>query len=341
MSRSTARTGTITRAIGIGALCALLAAGCSQTANAPESRPAASTGTTAPGTAAPAPAADNGAKPPPVELTNTAVYEITSDATRRTYPIWVDVPASYAQSDKAYPVVFVTDALYSFPLVRSIRNLLGQKGRNIEDFILVGLPPQAGLTSLESRSRDYTPSNPLTRPGKVSHRYTAKLYGEAAAYRDFIDRQVFPLVASRYRADMNRKTFAGHSLGALFGSFVLFTKPGMFQNYILGSPSLWFDQHEILKFEQAYANDHRDLPARVMMYIGMYETINPQPRYYKTNDMIGDMRAFERTLKARRYPSLSIGSQVIADEDHFTVFPSLISRGLLWALPGHGPYSSG
>ena len=130
----------------------------------------------------------------------------------------------------------------------------------------------------------------------------------------------------------NVKAFwlAGHSLGALFGSLVLFTKPGMFQNYILGSPSLWFDQHEILKLEQAYANDHRDLPARVMMYIGMYETINPQPRYYKTNDMIGDMRAFERTLKARRYPSLSIGSQVIADEDHFTVFPSLISRGLLW-----------
>lgn len=51
------------------------------------------------------------------------------------------------------------------------------------------------------------------------------------------------------------------------------------------------------------------------------------------------MLKFERRLKGRGYTRLSINSQVIADEDHLSVFPSLISRGILWALPGFGPRS--
>jgi predicted alpha/beta superfamily hydrolase len=280
-------------------------------------------------------------KPPALELANTAVYELTANGSDRHYQVWVDVPDSYADSGRTYPVVFVNDALYAFPLVRSIRNLLGQHGRNIEDFILVGLPPQTGLTSKQSRSRDYTPSNPLLDAAHAKDDYGAETYGEAAAYRDYIEQQVFPLIAAHYRADMSRKVYAGHSLGGLFGSYVLLTRPQMFQSYILSSPSLWFDKRAILKSESAYAAAHTDLPARVMMSAGMYETVRPGPRYFKQNDMIGDMRAFERTLKAHAYPHLSIDSKVIEDEDHLTVFPAAISRGLLWALPGHGPYISG
>jgi hypothetical protein len=71
-------------------------------------------------------------KPPALELANTAVYELTANGSDRRYQVWVDVPDSYADNDRPYPVVFVNDALYAFPLVRSIRNLLGQHGRNIE-----------------------------------------------------------------------------------------------------------------------------------------------------------------------------------------------------------------
>lgn len=278
----------------------------------------------------------------PVALTDTESWELVAEGSDRTYPIWVSLPTSYAdEGERKYPVVFVTDALYSFPLVRSIRNLLGQKGRNVEDFILVGLPPQKGLTSLQSRSRDYTPSNPLLRTSAGTKTYSAELYGEAAAYRDFIDRQVFPLIAEHYRADMQRKVFAGHSLGGLFGSFVLLTRPTMFQNYILSSPSLWFDKREILKHERVWAADHRDLPAKVMIYAGSFEAIKPAPRYFREVDMVRDAQDFEQLLESRGYPSLQIDHAVVPDEDHFTVYPSTISRGLRWALPGHGPYLSG
>lgn len=279
--------------------------------------------------------------PTPVTLTDTESWELVANGSGRTYPVWVSLPASYAEDTaRDYPVVFVTDALYAFPLVRSIRNLLGQKGRNIEDFILVGLPPQKGLSSLQSRSRDYTPSDPRSR-ADMDDGYRAEAYGEAATYRDFIEHQVFPLIADHYRSDMRRKVFAGHSYGGLFGSFVLFTKPGMFQKYVLSSPSLWFDDYSVMDAEQAYAQVNKDLPADVMVYIGSFETIKAEPRYFKNVDMLGDVRQLERTLKSRGYPRLRMNSQVVPDEDHLTVYPDAISRGLLWALPGHGPYTSG
>lgn len=306
--------------------------------------PAVQEASAVPGVQASEPAAALEQQPPPaVELANTAVFELVADGSGRTYPVWVDVPASYADSDKPLPVVFLTDAGYSFPLVRSIRNLLGQRGRNIEDFILVGLLPEQGLSSKESRNRDFTPSNPLLDPQNQNkpHAYSTEHYGEAAAYRDFIEGQVFPLIAQRYRADMSRKVFAGHSLGGLFGAYVMLTRPSMFQHYILGSPSFWFHQRGIYRFEEDYARQHQDLPAKVMMYIGSYETLGPGPRHFRNTDMVGQMQQFERKLQSRGYPGLSIDSQVIGDEDHLTVYPALISRGLLWSLPGSGHYFSG
>lgn len=101
---------------------------------------------------------------PGVVLPDTEALRV-HDPVGRDYPIWVALPADYAaHREKRYPVLYVADALYSFPLVRSVRNLVGQQGINIENFILVGLPPQEGLTSKQSRSRDYTPSNPVRKP---------------------------------------------------------------------------------------------------------------------------------------------------------------------------------
>lgn len=227
-----------------------------------------------------------GEKLPAYELPNSAVHELPSNQLGRQYQVWVDLPASYASSDRKYPIVFVTDANYAFPLVRSIRNRLGAKGQNIEDFILVGLSYAQGDTPTVSCSRDYTPTNPLLDPQRDKKNYAAAIYGEAAAYRDYLEQQVFPFIAQHYRADMQRKVYAGHSYGGLFGAYVLLTKPSMFQSYILGSPTLWFDRDRILQYERQYAENHKDLSARVMIYAGAYEAIQPGPRFNTTQDMV-------------------------------------------------------
>ena len=271
-------------------------------------------------------------------LPNTRVHPLPNAATGRGYEVWVDLPPSYFENDRPYPVVFTTDADYGFPLIRSLRRRIGADGRNVEDFVLVGLSYGVGEASMPSKRRDYTPSDPFARGVVGAGTYDrASTYGQADAYRDYIERDVFPLIAREYRVDMRRKVYIGHSLGGLFGSYVLLTKPAMFSHYVLGSPSLWFDRRMIFDLEKHYASAQRDLPARVLLSIGAYETIGDDPRHLKA-DMVGDMHRFERALESRGYPGLRVDSEVLPDEDHLTVLPRTITHGLLWALPGTGPY---
>lgn len=291
------------------------------------------------GTSGEAPLVERVATLPKVEFPTSAVHELPS-ADGRRYQVWVDLPASYDASDKPLPVVFVTDPNFAFAITRNVRNFTGQRGRNIEDFILVGLVHDPDVTPADSRARDYTPTVP-TPSASAPSSYSAAAYGEAEAYREYVETKVFPLIASTYRADMRRKTFIGHSYGSLFGLHAMFARPGMFENYVLGSPSLWFDGEAMGRVEQAYAARHRDLPVNIVMVAGSYEQPGPSQRHYRTIDLVGGMRRFEERLKSRGYAGLAITSEVAEGEDHFTVFHDVATRGLISLLPGEDPYTSG
>jgi len=273
---------------------------------------------------------------PGVVLPDTESLRV-HDPIGRDYALWVALPAGYAaHPQKRYPVVYVTDALYSFPLVRSVRNLVGQQGVNIEDFILVGLPPQEGLTSKQSRSRDYTPSDPVRTPaGYYSDDVT---YGGAAHYRDFLADHALPMIDARYRTDPARRVFAGHSYGALLGAYVLTTQPDMFGTYILSSPSLWFDQGLLPRMQDAAVMPSQ--PIRVLLSVGGYETVKSGPRYSTGNDMLRQTADFAGQLQ-RSGRKLQVENIVIDGEDHLTVYPRVITGALLQVLPGEGPYTGG
>ncbi|WP_426102754.1 alpha/beta hydrolase [Massilia sp. TSP1-1-2] len=264
---------------------------------------------------------------PPYVLDDTAVHSLHAKELKRDYQIMVSLPPSYNSSTRRYPVVFVTDANYAFPLTRSVAKRVGANGRGLEEFILVGLGYATGDTSEFSRRRDYTPVNPpdsnyvSDMPGRTPQ------FGKAEAYRRFIATDVFPLIAQRYRSDMARKVFVGHSYGSLLGLQVLFTEPSMFDQYILGSPSLWYGKRVMFEREKAFAASHKELKARLYFGVGSLET-GPE------ENMVADLKQFQALLKARHYPGLQIESRVFADEDHLTLAPGLITRGLKWTLPG-------
>ncbi|MFC4653976.1 MULTISPECIES: alpha/beta hydrolase [Rheinheimera] len=278
-----------------------------------------------------------------VPLPDTQVIELPDPSSGRQYQLWLDLPASYQQDkDKRFAVLVLTDANYAFPLVRSINNRLGAGGQNIEDFILVGLSYAKQDNATDSRSLDYTPTN-VRAKAKPESRYGAKAYGGAPAYQQYLKTQVLPYLSQHYRVDPKRLIFVGHSFGALLGSQILLTEPQLFSHYVLSSPSLWFDQHWVWQQEKRYAQSHQDLPATVLLYAGAYEQQGPTARHYKTNtlNMVADMQKFAALLQSHQYPSLQLRQQVIADEDHLSVFPRMISDALLQLLPGTGPYTPG
>lgn len=278
------------------ALCAVVIA-CSR----PEATPVAQTAPH-PATATSAAPVASSTAPKPFVLDDTEVRTLHADGTDRDYQVFVSLPVGYADHpDRTYPVLFVTDANYAFPLIRSIARRVGD------------------------------PTLTSDMPGRPV------VHGGGEAYARFIKDQVFPLIAQHYRADMHRKIYAGHSYGGLLGADILIHDPTMFEQYILGSPSFQFGkQVEFARLRDAMAKQ-KDMPADVLIVLGGYETIEPashDPRYNHNVDMIGDSKRFVAALKAKHYPGLHIQMATVADEDHLTVFPAIITRGLLWALPG-------
>jgi len=277
----------------------------------------------------------------PYALPGSFVHPLPDPATGRRYEVWVDLPPGLAPSSAPLPAVFVTDAPYAFPLVRALRHRVGQKGRNIADFAVVGLAGPAEESATDMRNRDYTPTDPRARPPGQRGDYGGNVYGGGAQYLRYVAETVVPAVSAHYGLDPARRVLLGHSYGALFAAQVLLADPALFSHYVLGSPSWWFDQHVMWEREAAYARAHRDLAARIFQYVGAFEAVASGARFNQHHDLVADMRRFEQRLRQRAYPSLRIQSQVIAGQDHLTVAPVGATAALLWALPGRGPYTGG
>ncbi|UVW27347.1 alpha/beta hydrolase [Massilia sp. H6] len=263
-------------------------------------------------------------------LDNTEVRDIRAQALKRDYQVYVALPDAYRESGKSYPVLFVADANYAFPLARSIASRL-HKHAGMEQVIVVGLSYAKGDAPNFSRRRDYTPSVPRRHTYRSDMPGRAPAFGEAAAYGRFITSEVFPMIAREYRADMRRKIFVGHSYGSLLGLQLLLSAPRSFEHYILGSPSLWYDAGMMFERELAYAARHKDLPASVFFGIGGLEKLAPgkkRSRSEEDADMVADLREFDASLTSHRYPNLKTRLRVFEDEDHASVFPLVLTHGL-------------
>ena len=268
----------------------------------------------------------------PYVLEDTEVRDVHARALNRDYQVFVALPDSYRTSapPRRYPVVFVTDAHYAFPVARGIAQRL-TKHAGLEETIVVGLSYARGDTPTYSRRRDYTPSMPLGQGYVSDMPGRALAFGEAQAYGRFVAEDVLPLIATHYRADMHRKIFVGHSYGSLLGLQLLLSEPATFDHYILGSPSLWFDRGVMFEREQGYAAGHKDLTASVFFGIGGRETLAGSVKRSRTEesaDMVADLCDFDAALKTHRYPNLKSRLEVFADEDHASVFPLVLTHGL-------------
>ncbi|AVJ29858.1 esterase [Achromobacter spanius] len=266
----------------------------------------------------------------PYEIADSEVWDVPDPISKRGYQVFVALPPSYSkQPERRYPVLYVTDADYAFPIIRQLGRRLNVEGPQIDEFILVGLSYGKGEEGGVSRQRDYTPT-----PNGPSTALPGSIHGQGRAYQQYLRDQVKPFITARYRADPASSIFLGHSYGALLGMQILFTDPGLFNSYILGSPSIWYDKRHALKLEANYAKQNQDLKATVYLYVGAYEALRKGDRRYNQSvDMVADNRALEAALLSRKYPGLKLKSAVLNDEDHLTVAPRGFTQGLKYLLP--------
>src|SRR5229473_1892795 len=97
--------------------------------------------------------------------------------------------------------------------------------------------------------------------------------GGAAAFLQFLEKEMMPAVEARYKVDAHRRSLFGHSLGGLFAVYVLFHQPELFDSYLITSPALDWDHDVTWKFEQEFAKSHQDLSARVFLTGGSLDAL--------------------------------------------------------------------
>lgn len=251
------------------------------------------------------------------ELPRTKVLAMQDSNTKRFYELHIQLPNRYTK-DKKYPVVYMTDSLYTFPIMVGAARFLTNFGR-MENVMFVGISQERNHPPALSRQRDYTPTDRSPEFGDPS--------GQADKHLEFIRTDVINYIEENYSTDPTRRTYVGNSFGGLFGAYIFLTKPETFRNYILGSPSIWWDNKYILELEAQSDKLSSAVNASVFIAVGANET---PPKTGAKYDMVGDAKALYNQLKARKLINLSLKLKVIDSAYHETAFPTTAIQGLWW-----------
>ena len=140
------------------------------------------------------------------------------------------LPDGYSPDSAAtYPVIYVLDgsANEDFPHIAGLAQFM-----NMYDLLPKSIV--MGIANVDRR-RDFTHT---TRSD--SDKVWVPTNGGSALFIDFLAKELQPFVDAHYRTS-GARTIIGQSLGGLLATEILFHRPDLFEDYIIVSPSLWWD----------------------------------------------------------------------------------------------------
>ncbi|WP_265562276.1 alpha/beta hydrolase [Sphingomicrobium arenosum] len=176
--------------------------------------------------------------PPPNHLAalQGGYHHVESEATGRSYHVYVRLPEGYAGGEETYPTVYLLDGDATFPMLAPAHLLLHYEDK-LPEAIIVGIA-YGTFGEGNHRGLDFTttaiPDNPEG--------------GQAPLFQRFLHEEVAPLIESRYRSDPERRILLGNSRGANYVLFDAFTTPDFFWARIASNPSTapdgdkWLDE---------------------------------------------------------------------------------------------------
>ncbi len=164
--------------------------------------------------------------------------EIQSDVLEEARVLNIYLPNGYAKNNsKKYPVIYLLDGSIDEDFIH-ISGLV-----QFGSFSWINILPESivvGIANID-RKRDFT--YPTTvRKDKKDYPTT----GGSEKFISFIKTELQPFIETTYNVN-NSKTIIGQSLGGLLATEILFKEPDLFDNYLIISPSLWWDDESLLK----------------------------------------------------------------------------------------------
>lgn len=246
-----------------------------------------------------------------VKIPGTQTRKITSSiVTGQEYELHIMLPGNYSSTNRYYPVVYLMDSQWDFPLTTSVYGEQYYDGF-IPPMIIVGVTWGGTNPKPDSlRARDYTPTNLKDVPQS----------GGAEKFLSFMKEELFPFVEKNYRADKNDRTLMGCSYGGLFTLYALFAHPEMFQRYIAASPAYMWDNNMLYRAEEKYAANTSNPPAKLFMCVGGVET------------SAEGFQKLTKHLQDRKYKTLEIESRILENTGHSGTKAEGYARGMQFAF---------
>lgn len=163
---------------------------------------------------------------------------LKSEILKENRTINVYLPINYeADSLKIYPVIYLLDGSKEEDFIH-VAGIV-----QFGSFSWINMVPETIIVGIANvdRKRDFTyPS------GAAIDQKELPTSGGSQNFIQFIEKELQPFISANFRTT-NTKTLIGQSLGGLLATEILFKAPQLFDNYVIVSPSLWWDDEKLLQ----------------------------------------------------------------------------------------------
>ena len=252
------------------------------------------------------------------------VEELQSKVLSERRILNIYLPEGYHANDTTkYPVVYLLDGSADEDFI----HVVGLYQFN--NFPWINRVPKSivvGIANVD-RKRDFTYP---TRVVADKKRYATA--GKSADFISFIEKELQPYIAGKFRIN-DSKTIIGQSLGGLLATEILFKKPGLFNQYIIISPSLWWDNGSLLSVNSELFKPGFEQQTRIYIGVGK-EGLAPSeaPRVMEV-----DANLLAEKIRIRKGGNVKVYFDYLPDENHATVTHQAIFNALRLLNPAPAP----
>ena len=198
------------------------------------------------------------------EMFNVSDFILKSKSGEK-YKIFIARQKNVARYDR---VVFMVDANAQFPILlnsyaKIYANGAKQNAKAVpklsKTVLIVGIGYDSPLAyDIKRRTRDLTPA-------ASGEEYANG--GGAGEFYDFVKDELFPLVEKKYSTAKSDKIYFGHSFGGLFGIYALLRDDGIFDEFFIASPSLWWGESQLIRDALDEGKLRSNLKAKFIMLV--------------------------------------------------------------------------
>jgi predicted alpha/beta superfamily hydrolase len=195
----------------------------------------------------------------PKPLVLGVIEEIQSTILSEKRILNIYLPEGYDEKDTVvYPVIYVLDGSIDEDFI----HIVGLVHYN--SFPWINRIPQSivvGIANVD-RKRDFT--------GPTSMEADKKLVptgGGSAKFIAFMEQELQPFIRKNYKTS-SANMIIGQSLAGLVATEILFTKPELFDKYVIISPSLWWNDGALLQRSPAILREDFIQPTAIYVGVG-------------------------------------------------------------------------